>query len=230
MHKISGIKIPKLRKIPNPGSKNPETKKIPNPGDKNPETKKTPEFFFRDFFGIFKSLSLSPGFRDFKDFSENPGIGDSGSRKNPIPKQILLRRVFARATEDGCQLSLSCDADFMDFRFDAADLFGVENADSVGVNSACPIQTDDTSNYGQTWKYALGSCDSKVTRKTDTVGQFSKDWIVISKELRFDESVTVEISCKFLAELRATSDNVAIETGNTVETSVNGIHQKLYLS
>ena len=112
----------------------------------------------------------------------------------------------------------------MDFRFDAADLFGAEN----NIDSACPIQTDDSSNFGHMWKYALGSCDSKVTRRTDTVGQFSKDWIVISKELRFGKSVTVEISCKFLAELRATSDNVAMETGDTVETSVNGNYQKLF--
>ena len=96
-------------------------------------------------------------------------------------------------------------------------MFGAENI----INTACPIQTDDSSIFGHMWKYALGSCDSKVTRRTETVGQFSKDWIVVSQELGFGESVTVEISCKFLAELRATSDNVA-KTGDTVETSVNG--------
>ena len=40
---IPGIKIAKLRKIPNLGDKIPKLRKIPNPGDKNPEIKKNPK-------------------------------------------------------------------------------------------------------------------------------------------------------------------------------------------
>ena len=75
--KIPWIKIPKLRKILNPGNKNPETHKIPNPGSFLENSEKIPRVRkpdFRDFsigffFGIFKSRFRSPGFSGYFDLA-----------------------------------------------------------------------------------------------------------------------------------------------------------------
>ena len=80
-----------------PGIKIPRLKKIPNLGDKNPETKSAP----LDVVGSFSSWALlrnipgisrkmksrSPGFRDFRDFA----LGFfAGIPKNPILKPTLV--------------------------------------------------------------------------------------------------------------------------------------------
>ena len=92
---LSGFPIPR-KKIPIPGIKNPrDISKVKNPESRgfceNPEIKKISRFLTRDFFGIFKSGSRSPEFRDFliqPKIKKSSGSG-WGIPQNPIPKLPL---------------------------------------------------------------------------------------------------------------------------------------------
>ena len=80
--KIPGIRIPKLRKIPNPGDKKPETQKI-NPGDFG--------IFHSGFFRDSQIPIPMPGILNFRDFAiqpkfKNPDLESPGSGFG-IPKQ-----------------------------------------------------------------------------------------------------------------------------------------------
>ena len=82
---IPVIKIPKLRKIPNPEDKNPETKKIPNPGDKNPETKKIPNSEDKN-----PETKENPEYRGFAENPESRGYAKNLGDFQKIPNKSRL--------------------------------------------------------------------------------------------------------------------------------------------
>merc|ERR1712176_125577 len=160
-------------------------------------------------------------------------------------KKCFMKKGQA-ARDSGCNMYLYCSPDIMDFRWNSAKLFGDNTVHNNDFES-CPIETSvgdvgttTPTDVDQMWKHAPASCDSTVTRETDLDGT---DKILITKAFTFQAAegtaegmnvgstiyleaaatVTVEVRCQFMATQSATSDDIAIEAGQSAEGKLDAV-------